>query len=267
MKNMNKSKKSMYLLTICFVSILSLVACKNIQTKKPEIIFHAPTKEEAFDLAILSIRDLSWCIQNKCRLDLPEHEAFKKLYENPEALLDYDFDHLKNIFYTEIYNSAVFNKGLEEIQKTHMLIKASFEKLAYLHEHWKFKLMPQYKVILTLYGTRGSYDPLTGQIILRTSATGIKRAGRTIIHEIVHIGIEENIVKKYKLTQKEKERLVDLICSIYLKDILPTYIPEPKHLTDDRIDEFINEKVIKENLPKAIESYIAKYPRKTSHSN
>ena len=42
----------------------------------------------------------------------------------------------------------------------------------------------------------------------------------TIIHEIVHIGIEEPIVRKYNLDQWQKERVVDLICKLYLKDII-----------------------------------------------
>jgi hypothetical protein len=238
----NISKKVLLLLFIGVASILSLVTSKNIQAKNPEVTFCAPTKKEAFCLAMYYIRKLPWYIQNKCPVDLPEHEVFKELYKNPEAILSYDENYLRNIFYTEIYDITAFDKGLEKICKTYELVNAALKKIAAFHENWGFKLMPQYEIILTLYGPGGNYNSVTGQVIIKTTTDGTfscwqNNVATTIIHEIVHIGIEENIVHKYKLTHNEKERLVDLICSNYLKEFLPNYKLQERG--DINIDPFI----------------------------
>jgi hypothetical protein len=49
---------------------------------------------------------------------------------------------------------------------------------------------------------------------------------------MVHIGIEKNIVKEYQLTHWEKERVVDLICSLAFGDILHNYKLQPKGEND-----------------------------------
>ena len=238
---MNISKKVLLLLFIVIASILSIVQYKNIQAKNPEVSFCAPTKKEAFDQAMYYIRNSSWFIQNKYQVDLPQHEAFTKLYKNPETVLSYDENHLRNIFYTEIYDSTAFDKGLKKIQKTKTIVENALEKVAPLHGNWGFKLMPQYEIILTLYGPGGRYNSRTGQVIMKTTPDGTfhcyNNVATTIIHEIVHIGIEENIVHKYKLTHNEKERLVDLICSNYLKEFLPNYKLQERG--DINIDPFI----------------------------
>ena len=258
---MNVSKKVRLLLPLGFVSILSFILFKNVHTEQSEVIFCAPTKEEAFDQALFYIRRLPFYIQNNYRVDLPKHKILTELYLKPEPLSDCDLNYLKNMFYTEIYDSTAYDKGLKEVQKTRELVEASFEKLAVLHENWDFKLMQQYKVILTLYGPGGSYDPSIGQIIIKTTSEGIKLFDpeETIIHEIVHIGIQENIVQMYNLTQNEKERLVDLICSIYLKELLPLYKMQERG--DKNVDSFVTEEAIKKNLPAAIKNYVKQYPR------
>jgi hypothetical protein len=63
-----------------------------------------------------------------------------------------------------------------------------------------------------LYGLGGRYNLSTATVTLLTTEFLKKPASETILHEIVHIGIEETIVNKYRLSHWEKERLVDLIC-------------------------------------------------------
>lgn len=82
---------------------------------------------------------------------------------------------------------------------------------------------------------------------------------KSFLHEIVHIGIKEAIVKKYKLNHWEKERLVDLICSQYLNEVLPAYKMQQKG--DKRIDAFVDQYAITHDLPSAIVRFVEQYPR------
>ena len=113
-----------------------------------------------------------------------------------------------------------------------------------------------------MYGPGGNYNPSTGTVILLTNEKGEFRKkciAENILHEIVHIGVEESVIKQYKLTHWEKERLVDLICHHCLSEILPEYWMQPKG--DKRIDDFVNEHTIIYDLPSAIASFIKQYPR------
>jgi len=63
-----------------------------------------------------------------------------------------------------------------------------------------------YDVFLTKYGVGGSYGMPNNVVFNIYNKKGIK----TIVHEVVHLMVEEN-VQKYEIEHFEKERLVDLI--------------------------------------------------------
>jgi hypothetical protein len=85
-----------------------------------------------------------------------------------------------------------------------------------------------------------------------------REPSHTILHEIVHIGIEESIVQKYSLNHSEKERLVDLLVKIIFSEEFSGY--HLQNLGDSRLDEFISTESIK-NLPETIGRYINEFPR------
>jgi hypothetical protein len=90
-----------------------------------------------------------------------------------------------------------------------------------------FRTFGHYDVVLTLYGPGGGYDSSTGRITLFTDAEGHGRFDKpfahTIVHEMVHIGIQKRIVEAKQLTHSDKERLVDRVCLLAFDDLLPGY--------------------------------------------
>ncbi|MEL6132505.1 MAG: hypothetical protein AAFR59_03980, partial [Bacteroidota bacterium] len=76
-------------------------------------------------------------------------------------------------------------------------------------------------------GTGGSYDPDKGVVTLWTDTSGVfmkyEEPAYTIIHEIVHMGIEYSIVQKYDLSHELKERIVDTFVYLMFKENLPEY--------------------------------------------
>lgn len=70
---------------------------------------------------------------------------------------------------------------------------------------------------------------------------------RLIVHEMLHIGIEENIVKAFNLSQNEKERVVDLMTRYFTKD------PYMQERGDKRMDAFVTEEAIVHNLVEAVQ--------------
>jgi hypothetical protein len=77
-----------------------------------------------------------------------------------------------------------------------------------------------------------------------------------VIHEMVHLGIEDNIVKKFKLEHWEKEALVDSICILKFGSLLTNYRYQNNGNT--KIREYINVETV-ENVPKIIKKYVSDY--------
>jgi hypothetical protein len=67
-----------------------------------------------------------------------------------------------------------------------------------------------YTIIFTQYGVGGSYNP-PNRIIINISEKATPNPFQTFIHEAIHCLIEKSIVQKYKLTQAEKESIVDYL--------------------------------------------------------
>jgi len=267
--------KHTYLRNICLAATVFLfsTACLYYSMAKasPKIVYRSQTKEEAFEFVILLIKNLPWFNEGGYDVSLPSHKAFESLYQSPELLERKDINDLRQLFYEEIYNVLKFDTSLETARQTEELVKKALQKLAVLQTNWGFKIKQHYDIVLTLYGPGGNYG-LTddvGTVVTKTSFGSYVRPkesyAKTIVHEMIHIGIEEDIVRKYHLSHWEKERLVDLICSLYLKDLLPWY--KNQEITNNRIDTFINEKTVIENLPAAIEAFRVQYPRDNSDLN
>jgi hypothetical protein len=71
------------------------------------------------------------------------------------------------------------------------------------------KYQNNYHIQLTKYGVKGSYN-LPNLIILNIKERKIQDIIRTVIHEIIHLSIEDLIIE-CKISHWQKERLVDLI--------------------------------------------------------
>ena len=67
----------------------------------------------------------------------------------------------------------------------------------------------QTKILLTKYGTGGGYYP-KHKILVNIRNKEPAKIVKIIIHELIHLKIEP-LIKKYKLSHWEKERLVDLL--------------------------------------------------------
>ncbi len=190
-----------------------------------KIIVRAQTADEEFDYLIKVLGKMSFYNEHGYKIPIPNHPFFLKISNDLDSLKSLDLKEARGIFKKEVYNYEYFKNGLEVIIQEIYLAEKAIKKM----EEWKswgFKLLPKYEVRLTAYGPGGSYDCNHGNIIIKTKQNGTFKRNpiHTIVHEIVHIGIEECIIKKFELTHIEKEGIVDAICANYFKDILVDYI-------------------------------------------
>lgn len=228
----------------------------------PELIFRPQTPEEAFFFVEYLVNRLPWYKENGYNIILPVHPKLEFWYQNTQALSRNDKDELKQIFNAEIYDKRVFDLSLVKLNDAKSAVNAGLGKLSVLAKNWGFDLKEKYNIVLTLYGPGGNYNTSTSTATLLTTKKGEfcrKGVEEIVLHEIVHIGIEESIVKKYKLSHWEKERLVDLICYHCLNEILPNYWMQQKG--DKRIDAFVDQHAITHDLPLTIARFVELHVR------
>jgi hypothetical protein len=217
-----------------------------------------PTAEQEFDYIYGAIiKQIPLLLQGNYDISLPNHKDFKELIKKDLNFESVNFEHLKDIFIKEFYDEKNYQEGYKTFNASKKEILKYFLLLGKWEHYFGFKFFEQYNLILTLYGPGGSYDALNGIVITKINKEGIPARTNPLfspLHEIVHIGIEGTIVMKYRLSHSDKERLVDVLCSEYLK--IPNY--QMQDYRNPELDKYIQNIDLKD-LPKQVEKYKSKY--------
>lgn len=222
-------------------------------TTPPKITIRPGTVKEEFGYLKSVLSRLQFYKDNRYTVGLPDNKQLL------DPQIQKDSVKMFSIFETSEYDKGYFAEGLKILNAHKDFIESLVQKLLYLKDLWDFKVFSKYTVVLTKYGPGGSYNPDTGKIDLFATKEGKFKGGdpvETIVHEIIHIGIEESIVKKFRLTHWEKERLVDLLVKTLFAKELPGHKLQGE--AKNKIDGYINLESIKV-LPETVASYAFKH--------
>lgn len=224
-----------------------------MNNQSTKIIIRAQTADEEFDYLMNVLGKMDFYNQYGYKIPIPNHPFFLNISKNLDLLKSLDVRKAREIFKKDVYDADFFQNGLKTVNKNIELVEKAIKKMEEW-KNWKFKLFPSYQVKLTAYGPGGSYDFNHGNIIIKTKESGefARVPHHTIVHEIIHIGIEESIVKKFELTHVEKEGLVDSICANYFDDLLVDY--KVQNLGDTKVFNLVSKDNIMK-LSKIIEEY------------
>lgn len=245
-----------------------------------KLTVRAGTLEEEYNEACRVLKKMSWYKKQGYTVSLPDEPYWKDLanksaaldsdnLDSPEAKAIFDqidSEEMRQRFQQSEYQPSYFDPGLQAIEENRDLIERAIAKLPALKKRLgEFEILPEYEVVLTKYGPGGKYE-LTGQISMMTRADGTFKRDMpymTPVHEIVHIGIENGIVKKHGLTHWEKERLVDTICATHFTEELQGYKMQNIAGKEDaqNIAAYLSKKGGIDNLRDTIQQYTQEYPR------
>ena len=175
------------------------------------------------------LRDNIWSL----KIDRPYLNIFyqelnipliNKMIEDKDLLTKENYqlfdDKYADDFISTIYPNCNYKQISDKLLEFVPIIEKSFPKFNKLNKNWGFKLFDEYNVAIDYHGAGGRYNSNTGLISLGAwggDKLPTQKSIGTIIHEMAHLGIEDNIIKKYNLPQEEKERIVDNLC-IYAMD-------------------------------------------------
>ncbi len=226
-----------------------------------KLVIRPQTPEEEFNYLLDVLEETPFYKQNNYKIELSDHPEFQKIATGQTSLETVDKKRLRELFITEIYDPSFFDAGMRSLEQSRGQIVPAFPRFAEFNKQWGFKVFPEYQLTLTRYGPGGEYFYNEGRVVMMTRKDGTFKKpnpAHTGVHELVHIGIQSNIVEQLGLTHWEKERTVDRICMLKFGDILPNYLPNSKG--DTRVDSFITEASLSD-LPSAIGRYVNEYPR------
>ena len=235
------------------------VAVSHSDDNLPHFRASIPSCVQEATLVWNLLQNISFHDSNRYVLSMPQSEVTAVLLQKAREnrLESNDRLLLKNHFDATIYNEADYRKGYQAITDVLAIANAKVTVFKKYHDQWGFFLPSQYDIRLTLYGPGGSYDPKTGTIIMMTTKEGSFKRGNnpleTLLHEAVHIGIENRIVKEHKLSHWTKERIVDQFMIRHFRDVCPGYRMQPN--TDTGIDTIFEEEDAWDSLPDRVRRY------------
>lgn len=241
--------------------ILLLVVSLNAQAQNLKISASIPTIQQEATSIWRTINDIKFFEQMGYTVNLPEDELIEalKLKSKEGNFSNDDFSSIYNLLESGVYNQSHYQAALQKVDEQQAVLKNALQQLeSFQHGlDWEFRTYANYDIVFTLYGSGGSYDPNTGVITLFTTKQGAfknyKNPANTIIHEIVHIGIENSLIQKYSILHMQKERIVDKFVYLMFGDLLPQYKIQDFGNLD--IDAYIKGKDDLKNLDSALEEY------------
>ncbi len=227
-----------HLLTI---SILLVLSCNFVTNERVEVSI--PTINQETENVWRVIQDIKFYDEDDYDITLPNGAVIDSLIDKSRKgkLLNMHYTLLKDFMKNEIYSESDYQKGFVKVERVKPLLNRMIDQISETDRNWNFKIFEKYRVILTLYGPGGNYDPDEGTITFYTTVDGefkqYDNPANILIHEITHLGIEESLIRRFNVPQELKERIVDTFVYLNFHEILPEYEIHP--VGDERIDSHL----------------------------
>lgn len=235
-------------------------------------VVQAPGVDEAFENLSWYMRDLPWfknLYGKVSQFIFPEHPAFRGAVAIIMDGKTADWENLKRVFTQEVYQPADYENSIKALSRYLPKLNNLAAQTQIPHDNWGFKLFDKCAIMPVLYGRGADYDWNVGHIHISMTKDGeipFCKPGddgaviETIFHEFVHIGIEDIIVRRFGLTHEQKERVVENLCSFFIKD----YRFEKVGERGKGVDSFMSRERIIHDLPAAIEEFSSSQNQKNS---
>lgn len=227
-------------------------------TERIEIV--VPTVEDETAYVWQTLQDMPFFDKYGYDISLPDDPLVQALLEKSRGriLTQRDRANLERLMREKIYDPKAYQIAVAKIESRTPLLNRLINQLDKMEVDWPYRRFDTYQVNLTLYGPGGSFNPSDGSILLFTTPKGTFKQYRdpanTIIHEVVHIGIESAIVLQFNLPHPLKERIVDQIVNILFKEDLPDYRIQQMGYAE--LDNQLKDSGDIENLTEIIDHFI-----------
>lgn len=124
-------------------------------------------------------------------------------------------------------NKEIFNKSKQGVRRE---IKDKSKDLESFLTVFDYPVSEKFFVFFTLYGPGGSYHPPNNMFVKFKEDSIAENIFRTMVHEVIHLVIEEPVIQKHNISQQEKENIVNSFFEYpELKQMFPNYKFPPNY--------------------------------------
>ena len=221
-----------------------------------------PTAQEEATVMLNYLKQIPWFDSMGYRITLPNtplvNSAISKLRAGG-TLTSAEEAALRTHFIQDVYDVQDYQPSFNTIARAALEADQQIPSLRTYQSSWGFFIPNKYTIQLTYYGPGGSYNPSTGLIIMKVDRENYWNPPRPlsiILHEAVHIGIENNIIQRNNIPQWTKERIVDhfMILQFGLSGYrLQSTSPEYP------IDIIFNQPDVLDHLPSRVEEFMRQH--------
>jgi len=157
------------------------------------------------DRVMGSIKKLPWFRENNYLISLPEGISELSSEEKIKEVVEKEYS--ENILVYEKEKDSL----LERWEEHSKILEKKLKECSLIFH-------PEYEVFFSAYGVGGSYQ-LPNLLIVNAKKGYQIGLLRTVIHEIIHLAIEEDI-QKYGIEHWAKERIVDLTFEKFFPELV-----------------------------------------------
>ena len=247
-------------ITVISIAItIGAIACSVAEPHSAHFSVNISTAQQEADYTCDLIEGIDYFTSRGYTPEFPDHPLIDSMVEESSQGR---FDRaqcasLDSLFEEDIYQARLYNRPYRRVIRALPALDQAHDVFMQYNQKWDFRTFDHYEILLTLYGPGGMFDTKTGKIWLMITDAGSFKMGddpaNVIVHEAVHIGLDEPIVERFGLSQGVTEHLVDRFITDHFHDLLPDY--EAQELGDLSIDPYLNHPDSWERLPE----YIAQY--------
>ncbi len=237
--------KTVFFLIMTLTAPILTAAGTDIEIKIP-----SPAEEASYIWR--TIKDMPFFIKNRYKVSLPDSPVIDRLKQKSlqGTFSSTDYKSILDLMNSGIYKKSDYSAGFRTINAGIPVLRSMIRRFIQLPKKWDFKSFNKYTITLTLYGPGGSYNHKKGSVLIYTTPEGkFKQYAdplNTLIHELVHIGIEDSLIQKHKIPHSMKERIVDKLVYTCFGKELPDY--RVQDMGDRRIDPYLQKTSDIENL-------------------
>jgi hypothetical protein len=172
-----------------------------------------------------------------------------------QSLNNNDRDQLRALFKDEIFDLADYDRAIVSMNNAARVAERHAYRFIRYQERWGLFLPNEFNIHMTLYGPGGQYNPWTAEMFVRACNWSTPLLLEIIMHEAVHIAIEDRIIQRYNVSQYQKERIVDHFTVHLFDDILRNYWWQQQG--DPTIDVIFQQSDVFDNLPSRVRDFLA----------
>ena len=254
-----------------FIVILGLVfaSCDNSASGPEQVdvstlqyfTLSIPTAEEEAAVMLNYLRRIPWFDSMGYTITLPNTPLVNSAISNLRAgrtLTSAEETQIRTHFIRDVYDVQNYQPSFNTLARAARDADQHIPSLRTYQSSWGFFIPNKYTIHLTLYGPGGSYNHNTGEMFMKVNRLNLwGPAGPlgVILHEAVHIGIENNIIRKNNIPQWTKERIVDLFMVHQFGNTLPNYRVQSTP-PERPIDTIFDYPDVLENLPQRVEDFM-----------